>query len=112
MMLLNLLENPKNSQPSKSKNNQCMKRENFNFRDLEWSASDFFEDRAILLADYSDTTISNNSVSVSISPSDEIRELHKLLDELFPETSGMGTVAAKLRSILLEPKWTSVRAIK
>jgi hypothetical protein len=89
-----------------------MKRENFNFGDLEWSASDFFEGRAIRLADYSDTTISNNSMLVSINTSEEIRELHKLLDELSPETSGMGTVAEKLRSILLEPKWASVRAIK
>ena len=36
-------------------------------------------------------------------------EKDKLFDELAPDTSGMGTVAEKPRSILTEPRWASVR---
>lgn len=49
------------------------------------------------------TSITKNSAEK------EIEELHKLFDELAPDTSGMKTVAEKLRSILTEPKWVSVR---
>ena len=49
------------------------------------------------------------SIQHSNSAEEEIRELHKLFDELAPDTSGMKTVAEKLRSILTEPRWVSVR---
>jgi len=47
--------------------------------------------------------------SQKLSAEREIEELHKLFDELAPDTSGMKSIADKLRSILTEPRFESVR---
>jgi hypothetical protein len=47
--------------------------------------------------------------SQKLSAEKEIEELHKLFDELAPDTSEMKSIADKLRSILTEPRFESVR---
>ena len=59
--------------------------------------------------DFVMNSASSGALMTKNSAEKEIEELHKLFDELAPDTSGMDTVAEKLRSILTEPRWASVR---
>jgi hypothetical protein len=61
------------------------------------------------LRDYLMNAGSSGTLVNNHSAEREIEELHKLFDELAPDISGMKTVAEKLRSILTEPRWVSVR---
>jgi hypothetical protein len=61
------------------------------------------------LRDYLVNAASSGTLVNNNSAEKEIEDLHKLFDELAPDTSGMKTLAEKLRSILTEPRWVSVR---
>lgn len=79
---------------------------------LPYNASDFFQNDELRLGELVRNNSWDDGSVISANPAEEIKELHKLLDELSPNTSGLKTVAEKLRSILLEPNWKSVREVK
>lgn len=76
-----------------------------------------YRDYMAILTPGSNTTIANmwgngtlsDLSNKAVSAEKEIEELHKLFDELAPDTSGMKTIAEKLRSILTEPRFEMVR---
>lgn len=83
-----------------------MKKENWlDYGDLLDLGSNVAQNSNLLANLWADGVITSQKLSAER----EIEELHKLFDELAPDTSGMKSIADKLRSILTEPRFESVR---
>lgn len=66
------------------------------------------------LPDFDSNTISkhgsNSDAEILMNLKREIEQIHKLLDEMYPERIGSKlTVAEKLRDILNNPNWVTIR---